>query len=288
MLCHLDGARMLVIYCRQLLREQALAAMVMRRNWRGGGLMGTAIQGKVALVTGAGTGIGESIAVALSEEGASVVLVDVDFSGIQRVSEYVRKSSPASTAFKTDVSNSAEVAKLVDEVIAEFHRIDIIVNNAGICPRTNFLDIAEEEWDRVMEVNLKSAFMLSQKFFPYMVKQKYGRIINIGSAAGKIGGLQVGAHYSASKAAMDCLTKTLALNGAVAGINSNSVCPGVIETEMTNCISEEKIVSYRNAIPVGRLGTPEDVAGVVVFLCSKLADYITGASINVNGGFMMA
>ncbi len=249
--------------------------------------METAIKGKIALVTGAGSGIGESIARALSDEGARMALVDIDPDELQRVSGSIQKTSPTSTAFRADVSKSSEVAKLVDDVMTEFHRIDIIVNNAGICPRTNFLDIAEEEWDQVMAVNLKSTFMVSQQFFPHMIKQGYGRIVNIGSAAGKTGGLQVGAHYSASKAAIACLTKTLALNGAAAGINCNSVCPGVIDTAMTNSIGEKKIASYRGAIPIGRVGKPEEVAKAVVFLCSDAADYITGASIDVNGGLVM-
>ena len=242
---------------------------------------------KTAVVTGAAQGLGKAIALALAAEGANVVIADIDLEKAGSVLKEVKVNNAKGIVVKTDVSRSEDIDALIDRAIREFERIDIVVNNAGICPRTDFEQISEQEWDTVMAVNLKSVFLLSQKVFPYMKSNNYGRIINIASGAGKIGGAQVGAHYSASKAAIICLTKTMALKGAKFGINVNAVCPGVIGTEMTTSISEEQIEKYKQMIPLGRVGSAQDVANMVVFLASDLAGYITGEITDVNGGLIM-
>lgn len=242
---------------------------------------------KVAIVTGGARGLGKSIAKALAGERVKVVIADLNGDGAKRVANEISECGLNAMPFMADVSKSQDLTRLVRETITLFRRIDILVNNAGICPRTRFSAVSEEEWDKVMAINLKSAFLLSQKVFPYMKRQKFGRIINIASAAGKIGGRQVGAHYAASKAALICLTKTIALYGAKHGITANAVCPGVIGTEMTLNISRKKINRYKMQIPLGRIGSAEDVAGAVLFLVSEQAGYITGETTDVNGGLVM-
>ena len=245
------------------------------------------LKDKVAVITGAAQGLGKAIALALAAEGANVVIADIDIEKADMVLEQIKTNNAKGIAVKVDVSCSNDVAQLVNRTIQEFGKIDIVVNNAGICPRTKFEQISEKEWDTVMAINLKGAFLLSRKVFPYMKQNYYGKIINMASAAGKIGGVQVGAHYSASKAAIICLTKTMALEGAKFGINVNAVCPGVIGTEMTTGISEEQIEKYKKMIPLGRVGSARDVANMVLFLASEAAGYITGEITDVNGGLIM-
>ena len=249
--------------------------------------MNLGLEGKTAIVTGAAQGLGKSISLRLAGEGAIVVAADLNFQKVRTVERELKKFGPDSIAVKADVSTAKDIDKLVKIAIGRFGRIDILVNNAGICPRTSFEKITQKEWDRVMAVNLRSVFLLCQKVFPYMKKRKYGRVVNIASGAGKIGGVQVGAHYSASKAAIICLTKTVALNGAKFGITANAVCPGVIGTEMTMKIGAKELKKYNEMIPLGRVGTADDVAGAVLFLASEQAGYITGEITDVNGGFIM-
>jgi 3-oxoacyl-[acyl-carrier protein] reductase len=242
------------------------------------------LKNRVALVTGAAQGLGQCIASALHKEGTIVVRADLSF---EKPAIVVATADERLFDYRIDVSKHAEVSYLVDAIVNCFGRIDILVNNAGICPRAGFWEITEQEWDQVMAVNLKSVFMLSQAVLEQMKQRRYGKIVSIASAAGKIGGSQVGAHYSASKAGIICLTKSMALSAASFGINVNAVCPGVINTEMTTCIGKEKIDKYNKMIPLGRIGTPGDVANAVLFLVSDVANYITGEITDVNGGFIM-
>lgn len=242
---------------------------------------------KIALVTGAAQGLGKAISLALASHGVTVVAADINTQAVKALEKQLKDHTPGSTVFGLDVSKIQEVKSFVDSLVSNFGRIDILVNNAGICPRTDFDKIDEEEWDRVLAVNLKSVFFLTQSVMNYMKERRYGRIVNISSAAGKIGGLQVGAHYSASKAAVICLTKTTALQGAKYGILCNAICPGVINTEMTTAISDQMSAGYLDRIPLGRIGTADDVAGAVTFLVSGTGDYITGEILDVNGGFIM-
>ena len=245
------------------------------------------LAGKIAVVTGAARGLGEEIALALAGEDARVVATDIDIKQVEVVANKIKNNGNEAQAIKADVGSESELDDLVQTVIDKFGRIDILVNNAGICPRTTLEDITSEEWDTVLAVNLRSTFLLSQKIFAHMRRQKSGKIINIASGAGKIGGVQVGAHYSASKAGIISLTKTFALHGAAFGVNVNAVCPGVIDTIMTTQIPHEWIEKYKNMIPLGRIGTTAEVANAVLFLASGAADYITGEITDVNGGFIM-
>ena len=190
------------------------------------------LKGKVAIVTGAAQGLGKAIAKTLAAEGAFVVISDINEQEGQNAFIEICHDRARGAFVKADVSSETDIDCLVTAVIEKFGRIDILVNNAGICLRTPFEDISSVEWDKVLSVNLKSVFLLSQKVFGHMKKNTGGKIINIASGAGKVGGVQVGAHYSASKAAIICLTKTIALQGAKYGITANAVCPGVIGTEI--------------------------------------------------------
>jgi 3-oxoacyl-[acyl-carrier protein] reductase len=239
------------------------------------------LENKVAMVTGAAQGLGESIAFSLYQEGAIVVRADLNF---EKTAIVAAANDERLFDYKIDVSKQAQILQLVNATVGRFGRIDILVNNAGICPRTEFAKITEQEWDQVLAVNLKGAFMLSQAVLEQMKQKRYGKIVSIASAAGKIGGAQVGAHYSASKAGIICLTKSMALIAASFGINVNAVCPGVINTDMT---PKEKITKYNTMIPLGRIGTPQDVANAVLFLVSDVTNYITGEIMDVNGGFVM-
>lgn len=245
------------------------------------------LKDKIVVITGAAAGLGKSIALAFAQERVKVVAIDIDGSKLAEVDKQLKTSRMENYVIRADLSVVEEINTAVGNILASFNRIDILVNNAGICPRTNLEDISEEEWDRVLAVNLKSAFFLSQRVLPVMKENRYGKIINMASGAGKTGGLQVGAHYSASKAGIICLTKTLARYAAPFGINVNAVCPGVIGTEMTNSASSSQIEKYKQSIPLGRIGQPGEVAAVVLFLASDAANYITGEIADVNGGFIM-
>lgn len=176
---------------------------------------------------------------------------------------------------------------MIEKALRKFKRIDILVNNAGICETTPLEDLTEEQWDRMMEVNLKSAFLCSQAVLSVMKRQRFGRIINISSIAAKTGGLLVGTHYAVSKAGLICLTKCLAKILAPHGINVNAIAPGITETKMMEKFSLEQIEDVRKGIPLLRLGTPEDIAEMVTFLASEKAGFITGETININGGSLM-
>ena len=249
--------------------------------------MDLGLVGKTAIVTGAARGLGRCIAQSLAKEGANVVVTDILFPQVKETAQAIKADGGESLATKVDVSNLKDLDKLVKMTVQRFGRIDIIVNNAGICYRDTVEEISEKEWDQVLAVNLKSIFFLYQKVLPYMKRRKFGRIVNLASGAGKIGGVQVGAHYSASKAGVICLTKSMALHGAKYGINVNAICPGVIGTEMVRSASAKQIKKYESMIPLGYIGEPIEVAKAVLFLVSEMGNYITGEITDVNGGFIM-
>lgn len=242
---------------------------------------------KIAIVTGGGNGLGRSISLALVREGVKVIIADVDITRANQVIKEIKKHSLSSMAVKVDVSKRTEVQKFVKKVIQLYKSIDILINNAGICPRTSFSQITEKEWDQVLAINLKSVFLLSQAVLPWMKKRHRGVIINMASAAGKTGGLGVGAHYAASKAGVICLTKSLALEGALWGVRVNAIAPGVIDGGVNKKVNPKLRARYKASIPLGYMGSPEDIARAVVFLASPDAAYITGEVLDVNGGFVM-
>jgi 3-oxoacyl-[acyl-carrier protein] reductase len=241
---------------------------------------------RVAIVTGAAKGIGRAIALRLAQDDVDIVIADVDLVGAKKVAKEVQQVGQQAIAVKVDISKLAQVKNMVETALKEWGRIDILVNNASICYDRDVPDITEEEWDRVIEINLKGTFLCCQAVFNLMKEQGYGRIINISSNAGQAGAVLAGAHYAASKAGQLNLTKTLAKKLAPYGVTVNSVAPSSIKTDMLfSSFAQEQLESL--PIPVGRLGEPEEVAEVVAFLASEKAGFITGATYNVNGGMYM-
>jgi 3-oxoacyl-[acyl-carrier protein] reductase len=244
-------------------------------------------EGKVALVTGAARGIGEAIALTLAREGADVVVTDVDLEGAQRVAQEIERLGRKARAIQADVSQREAVNQLVSEAVSLFGKIDILVNNAGIIRRGTFLDHDPQDWEQVLSVNLGGTFNCAKEVVPPMIKQGEGKIINISSVVGKMGDIASAPSYGTSKGAMNTFTKSLARELAPYGINVNAVAPHAIETDMSREWSEEKRRQIVEAIPLKRLGKPEEVAEVVAFLASDGAGFITGQILDVNGGYLM-
>jgi 3-oxoacyl-[acyl-carrier protein] reductase len=245
------------------------------------------LKDQVAIVTGGGTGIGRAIAEALATEGAHVSIWDVNETLARAVAEAIRSRGGAASHATVDISASALVRAAVEQVSGTHGQIDILVNNAGVCRVAPIAAITESDWDFVLAVNLKGTFLCSQAVMEVMKRQRRGKIINMGSVAGKVGGIAAGAHYSASKAGVMCFTKSLARELAPYGVNVNAIAPGVIATDMTQTITGGDWEKYLCTIPLGRVGSVQDVAQVAVFLSSERAGYITGEIIDVNGGQLM-
>jgi len=245
------------------------------------------LKDRVAIVTGAARGIGKAIAWAFVREGASVALVDVEKTGLETLQMEIGRKGGQAVAIPCDVSKASEVKQMVDHVQRTLGRIDILINNAGIIRRGTIETVTEEDWDRVMEVNLKGPFNCSKAVVEIMKRQGYGKIVNVSSIAGQMGDITSAPGYGPSKAGMDALTKSLARQLAAYGIHVNGVAPHAIETEMSAEWSPEKRKAIVDAIPLKRLGKPEDVAEAVLFLASDTAAFITGEIIDVNGGFLM-
>ena len=245
------------------------------------------LEGRIAVVTGGARGIGKAICQTLAGEGARVAVCDVDYEASRQTVEEMKDQGLSAFAVKLDVSSGREVKKVFGKIIDDFGKVDILVNNAGICYYVPFEKITEEEWDRVLAVNLKGTFLCCQAVMHSMMAQRWGKIVNISSVAAKIGGILAGAHYSASKAGVICLTKSLALRLAPYGVNVNGICPGQIRTRMTDIWSEEEKGIFRKQIPLGHFGEPRDIAETVLFLVSERAKFITGEIVDVNGGLFM-
>ena len=242
---------------------------------------------RVAVVTGSGRGIGEVTALALSKEGACVVVSDIDARSAERTCDQINSMHGKSIAVKADVSSRSEVKDLFKKTVERFGRIDILVNNAGIYSRTPILEISEDAWDRVMDVNLKGIFLCCQEVLPVMLKQKYGRIVNMSSLAGKRGGVTSGIDYASSKGGVISFTRALAKQLAPHNILVNAIAAANIDTEILQAYEPAAKEKQLREIPLGRFGRPEEVAKVVVFLVSDDAGYIVGETVNVNGGVFM-
>lgn len=246
--------------------------------------MVNSFQNKTVLITGAAEGIGRRIAEKFSELKANIVLMDINAS-VEKVAEDLSKNAKV-YAFKGDVSKEDDCKKFVEFAFEKFNKIDILINNAGITRDNLVIRMSDEEFSKVIDINLKGPFYLSKYTFPYMSKNRWGRIINISSVVG-LCGQQGQANYASSKAGLIGLTKSLAREFAKRNITVNAVAPGFIETSMTLKLDEkirEKIIQQ---IPLERFGTADDVAEVVIFIASEGASYITGQVISVNGGLYM-
>ena len=245
------------------------------------------LKNKVIIVTGAGRGIGRAICLALAKEGAYIAVADIQAEDANETVRMIKELGRKAIFVKTDVSGEQSVKKLYKKVLDNFGIIDILVNNAGICRMVPILDIEVDEWDSIMAANLRGTFLMSREAFRIMKENKHGKIINIASAAAKIGGLAAGAHYSASKAGVICFTKSLALQAAPYKINVNCVCPGPTSTEMTKAWGNETNKAFADHIPWKEYAQPEDIANAVAFLASDKSRYITGEILDVNGGLVM-
>jgi len=241
------------------------------------------LDGKVGVVTGAGRGIGYAIASVLAEAGAQVALVDVNPQLLEQASSTLSEAGGKVRTSICDVSDSSQVDRTIQEILGSWGRIDILVNNAGITRDNLLLRMKDEDWDAVLNVNLRGAFLFCRAVARPMLKAHFGRIINIASISGIVGNPgQV--NYSASKAGLIALTKTLARELGSRNITVNAVAPGFIATEMSAKLGPELIEGIKQRTPLGRLGDPQDVADAVLFLCSEAASFITGQVLTVDGG----
>jgi meso-butanediol dehydrogenase/(S,S)-butanediol dehydrogenase/diacetyl reductase len=273
--------------------------------------MAKQLHGKIAVVTGAGRGIGKAVALRLAEEGADVVAADINTQTANQTADEIKMRTNHALACQVDVGNVAEIQAMVDSAVTEFGRIDILVNAAGVAQTGLFLELTEEQWDRVIDTNLKGTTFCIQAVGRQMISQvpdqirkaghanrSYGKIVNFSSISGRSGRATQLA-YAASKAAVISVTQSAALAFAPYNINVNAVCPGVIPTAMWEQIDRERnrifglaegqsMKSFVERIPLKRAGSVEDVAGVVAFLCSQDSDYMTGQTLNVDGGYEMS
>lgn len=244
------------------------------------------LKDKNAFITGAAQGIGKAIALGMAREGANIAVADTNIEKAETVVDELRALGVESLAIKLDVSKQDEVISAFETFIKKFERLDVLINNAGITKDALILRMKDEDWDAVINVNLKGTFLCSREAVKLMVKQQYGKIINISSVVAFTGNIgQV--NYSASKAGVAGLTKTIAKEYATRGIRVNAVAPGFIQTAMTEAIPEKVKEEMKKSIPLGHFGIPEDVANAVIFLASKEADYITGQVFHINGGMYM-
>lgn len=241
---------------------------------------------QVALVTGASRGIGRQIALKLSSHGAAVILADLSQEDSETVAESIREQGGVALAVAMDVGQPDQVESALARVAEQFERVDILVNNAGITRDNLLLRMKEEEWRQVLNVNLDGAFYVTRKVVAGMLRQRYGRVVNIASVVGQMGNPGQ-ANYVASKAGVIGLTKALAREVASRNITVNAIAPGFIETDMTAHLKEQVKDQLKAGIPLKRLGTVKDIACGVLFLASKDAGYITGHVLNINGGMYM-
>lgn len=242
---------------------------------------------RVAVVTGGAQGIGFSISKRLAEEGCKVVIADLNEETGMSAAETIIADGGSSLFLRADVSEVDSIQNLVNAVMKNFGAIHILINNAGLLQTTALEDVTVSEWDKIMNVNLRGVFFACQKVIPHMMSDKYGRIINVSSLAGRMGGVSTGLAYTASKAGIIGLTRGLALRTAEYNITVNAVAPATTESPMTRQFSQDELSRLQNMIPLKRFGKPEEIAAAVAFLASDEAGFITGAVLDINGGLYM-
>jgi 3-oxoacyl-[acyl-carrier protein] reductase len=244
------------------------------------------LKGKVALVTGGAQGIGKAVALTLARHGADVIVADVNLEKARETAKEVEAAGRSAMAVNVDVTRLSDVEQMVESAMGHFGKVDILINNAGIARDKLILRMTEEDWDAVLDVNLKGTFNCTKAIIKHMSKQRSGKIVNIASVVGEMGNAGQ-ANYSASKAGVIGFTKTIAREFAQRGINVNAIAPGYIQTPMTEVLPEKAKEELKRMIPMERLGQPEDVAQAVLFLVSEASSYVTGQVLNVNGGIYM-
>ena len=247
---------------------------------------GVSLTDKVALVTGAAQGIGKAVALLLARNGADLIVSDINLEKAEETAKEIEAIGRRAMAIKVDVANLGDVEQMVEAALAHFGHIDILINNAGITRDRLILRMTEEDWDAVLNINLKGTFHCTKAVIRHMSKQRNGKIVNIASVVGEMGNAGQ-ANYSASKAGVIGFTKTIAREFSQRGINVNAIAPGYIETPMTEALPEKAKEELKRIIPMERLGRPDDVAEAVLFLVSEASSYITGQVLNVNGGIYM-
>lgn len=248
------------------------------------------LKNKVALITGAKQGMGKAHAIALAKQGVKVIVTDINQPECQKVVDEIKKSGGEAIAFKLDVSNKPEVDSVVSEIVKKFGRIDILINNAGICPFKPFFELSEQDWDKVIDINLKGEFLCAQAAARVMKEQKGGVIVNIASIAmGQQGvGMPNIVHYCASKGGIAAMTEAMAAELAPFNIRVNAIAPGMIETPMINTVTSnpKAMEAMLQRIPLKRPGKSEEVSELVVFLASDSSSYMTGSVVVIDGGWL--
>src|SRR5262245_19491717 len=245
-----------------------------------------ALDNKIALITGAGRGIGEATARRLSKDGAKVIVCDIDAPPAEQVVTAIRAAGGQAEVYLCDVSKPLLVAQMVQKIVAQQGRLDILVNNAAICPRISIEDMTEEKFDQLVNINMKSVFFLSRAAAEAMKPGKWGRIVNLSSTGGRVGGIHNATVYGATKAGILAMTKSFARHYAAHGILVNAVAPGAVDTRLM-ALPEGTLASVIESAPLKRLADPAEIANMIVFLCSEESSWLTGATLDVNGGTLM-
>jgi len=244
------------------------------------------LDGRVAIVTGAGCGIGRAIAKRLSAHNARMILADIDLDRVRITAEEIGNAGGHAEAYRLDVGDPDRIVRFIEQVTASFGRVDILVNNAGVVSRTSAVELSLEDWNHTLNVNLRGAFLLTRETFVGMQQRRRGAVVNISSLSALNGGIAVGPDYVASKAGLIGLTRHFARLGAPCGIRVNAVCPGIIDTRQTTALDERTLDGLKKQVPMGRFGSPDEVARVALFLVSAMASYVTGEVIAVTGGII--
>jgi len=244
-------------------------------------------KGKTVIVTGGGSGIGKSVVIEFAKAGANVVAADINLESAQAVADEAKSLGAGALAVKVDVTQETQIKRMVSAATEKFGRIDFLINNAGIANRSSIFELEEEKWDLCMDINLKSMWLVTRNVLKVMIAQGGGRVVNLGSITGKDGGHHVGVDYAASKAGVHVLTKRCASDVADKNITVNALAPHAVNTPMAAGHGKKGVEEIIKRVPVHRLCEPEEIAALIMYLCSDIAGFITGQTIHINGGTIM-